>query len=144
MKRLVMLILIWSMIGIPVNAVDREKVVSVSVTSKDSTPFIRALLKREISKLDGFRAVQHFPFGKVTDWQVHVVAIRHDDGMYVIAVGIAKKRYLVPYLKKSISSRQKDFLGNIPEYFNIIVHSGYDINELCTDIVILLEDMFSE
>ena len=63
--------------------------------------------------------------------------------MYAIAVGIAKNRHALPYLKKTLSSYQKEFWGDIPEYFNIIVHTGYDINQICTDIVVLLEDMFS-
>ena len=57
MKRLILLVLICSMIGLPVSAVDPEKKINVRiyVSAQKDESIIRGYLTRELRKIDDIR-----------------------------------------------------------------------------------------
>ena len=141
MKCLMLLALTCSMIGLPVNAVNSPTTVKVFVTSRQGETLMKGYLKRELHKLDGFKVVADNPLrGASSKWEIHAVSVRLDNGLYAVAIGIVRNRYIKPYLRKTIKSDLKELLGTIPEYSNTVVHTGYDLERLCADIIVVVED----
>ena len=60
MKHLVLLVLICSMTGLPVNAIDSPTTVRLFVSSDEDTTLMQAYLKRELRKLEVCDKVSDF------------------------------------------------------------------------------------
>ena len=133
MKYVVLLVLICSMIGFPAKAVNPTITVRVTVSSDVNRGLIRAYLQRELRNLDGVEVRE------VAEWEIHVVAVRLSRGLYAFAIGVVRNRYLKPYLRQTLENDLKELLGVIPEYYTTIVHTGYDLDKMCANIVVGIE-----
>ena len=129
------------MIAIPVSAVNRIKTVRVSVNAEESETLIEGYLQREIDKLQGFEVTPGFRrTGKHADWLLAVIAVRMGNGVYAIAVSVIVNRDMTPFLKDSLTDRAKRALAVMPEHYTTLIHTGYDLNSLCEDIVVVAEN----
>ena len=142
MKRLVMLILICSMIGIPVNAVNPEIPVAVHITAEENEVLMKGYLERELRKLDGIKVVSEWQDAK---WQINIIAVelRRADGsragLTIAAISLVRIRYIEPYLKTTITKELREWLAFIPEYQTTLVATDDDLKELCERIIVGVE-----
>ena len=142
MKRLVMLILICSMIGIPVNAVNPEIPVAVHITAEENEVLMKGYLERELRKLDGIKVVSEWQDAK---WQINIIAVElrraggSRAGLTIAAISLVRIRYIEPYLKTTITKELREWLAFIPEYQTTLVATGDDLKELCERIIVGVE-----
>ena len=139
MKRLILLVLICSMIGLPVSAVDPEKKINVRihVSAQKAESIIRGYLKRELRKIDDVRIVTYNP-----QWEVYVAAVRQDNGLYSIAITIMTNWNLTSILKDMTSDFLKENFATAQQYESTLIHTGYDLKAVCEDIVVVIDDKF--
>ena len=140
MKRLVMLILICSIIGIPVKAVNPVIPVAVNVSSKENEPLMKGYLEREIRQLDGVKVVPYTESEwQDAKWVIHVIAIRLNDGYYIAGITVVRIRYIEPYLKTTLKNDLREKLAFIPEHHHSLIATGYDLKDLCERIIVGVE-----
>ena len=140
MKHLVLLVLICSMTGLPVNAVDSPTTIRLFLSAEEDKMLMQAYLKRELRKLDGFKLVEDAPYRNST-WEIVVISITMRDGFYVAGMTIIRNRYMKPYLKPELNSFLKERMETISEYHKSSVHTGSDMQELCSRIIVLAEEI---
>ena len=135
MKRLILLVLICSMIGLPVSAVDPNTRFKIIVSSGDTNEsLIRGYLKRELQKLVGVNVVK-----KNADWVIHACAIKHYDGMYAISIAVIRNINLKPYMRGSLTNDFKELFTELPEYQASIIHTSYDLRKMCEEMVVIVD-----
>lgn len=135
MKHLVLVVLICSLIALSAKAVNPTVSVLIGVSAKSDASLISGYLNRELRKLDTVRIVE----GSQWDWAIRVIAVKHYDGLYALAVVLVKNRHMKPYLKASLTPRFKEMMGNIPEYYTAVVQTGYNLSKISQDTVVFLE-----
>ena len=141
MKRLAMLIFTCFLTSIPANSVDRIQTVRVMVSAQEGETLIEGYLKREIDKLQGFEVAPTFKqSSKYADWQLAVVGVRMGNGVYAIAISIVKNRYMKPYLRDSLTPYTKKVFEVIPEHYTTLIHTGFDLETKCKEIVVVAEN----
>ena len=142
MKCLILLILICSMIGIPVNAVNLEIPVAVNVSSKENEPLMKGYLERELRQLDGIKVVSYTESEwQDAKWVIHIIASRLNDGYYIAGITVVRIRYIEPYLKTTLKNDLRENLAFIPEHHQSLIATGYDLKELCERIIVGVEEM---
>ena len=140
MKRLVMLILICCMIGIPINAVETTQTVGVIVASNRGETLLTGYLKREIDKMNGFKVAPDTRIAwKYADWQLRVTAVKLNNGLYAVATSVVKNRFMRSMLRESLTDEAKDAYVVIPESYNTLITTGHDLKDVCERIVVAAE-----
>ena len=193
MKHLVLLVLICSMTGLPVNAIDSPTTVRLFVSSDEDKTLMQAYLKkrdtpdqldanrvrsmigtfgringyppmrlavdcqihswgpllfktgskRELRKLDGFKLVEDVSYRNST-WEILVVSITLRDGFYVAGMTIIRNRYMKPYLKQELNPYLKERMETISEYYKSSVHTGGDMQKMCSRMIVLAEEIIRD
>ena len=143
MKHLVLLVLICSMTGLPVNAIDSPTTVRLFVSSDEDKTLMQAYLKRELRKLDGFKLVEDVSYRNST-WEIAVVSITLRDSFYVAGMTIIRNRYMKPYLKQELDPYLKERMETISEYYKSSVHTGGDMQKMCSRMIVLAEEIIRD